>query len=219
MKNKKWLLVLIILIPSLMWVILESSTINSYKLYHYGPKKVLGKNDTDYYEVPDKGFYQSNAYTSNGSFAIDTANYPFYAIMFIKNHYANESYRVAGLWEYLNYKKEKVGHIPFFLVTEDADRVSVIKTNLEKFNSSANVHFLSLGQPAFDSINKLYFSGKPIYIDFSFFALIDNNRNIRGYYDGRFVAEIKRLIEEYKHLRLKEEKEKLIHENEVKSNS
>ena len=49
--------------------------------------------------------------------------------------------------------------------------------------------------------------------------LIDHNRHVRGYYDGRYVSEIKRLIDEYQHLRLKEEKQKLIETNEIKSNS
>lgn len=130
-----------------------------------------------------------------------------------------ESFRLPGLWEYLNYKKEKVDPIPFFLVAEETDSTSFIKDNLAKFTSSQNVKLLGLRQPAFDSINHLYFTGKPIHIDYSFFCLIDRNRHIRGYYDGRFASEIKRLIEEYQHLRLKEEKQKLIHDNEVKSNS
>jgi hypothetical protein len=49
--------------------------------------------------------------------------------------------------------------------------------------------------------------------------LIDHNRHVRGYYDGRYVSEIKRLIDEYQHLRLKEEKQKLIQNNEIKSNT
>lgn len=218
MKTKKWLLVLIILVPSLMWVILETSTINSHKLYHYGPKKVIGKNDTDYYKVPDSGFYERSPLNEK-QIVIDTTNYPVYAIAFIKRHYSNESYRVPGLWEYLNYKKDKVEHIPFFLVAEETDSSAIIRETLQKMGDSKNVHFLGLKQPAFDSINKLYFTGKPIHIDYSFFCLIDSKRNIRGYYDGRFVSEIKRLTEEYQHLRLKEEKQKLIQENEVKSNS
>ena len=47
--------------------------------------------------------------------------------------------------------------------------------------------------------------------------LIDQDRHIRGYYDGRYVSEIKRLIEEYQHLRLKEEKQKLIQTIVIKS--
>ncbi|MEO6302420.1 MAG: hypothetical protein ABIP51_04550, partial [Bacteroidia bacterium] len=63
------------------------------------------------------------------------------------------------------------------------------------------------------------FLQKPYFIDYSFFVLVDVNRNIRGYYDGRYVAELKRLIDEYQHMRLKEEKNKLIQSNEIKSNT
>ncbi|MCW3077896.1 MAG: hypothetical protein JWO32_2505 [Bacteroidetes bacterium] len=202
-----------------MWVLLETSTINSYKLHTYGPKKNIGRNDTLYYKVPDSGFTELLKYNPAPiPFVIDSTNYPFYAIMFIKGIYSNESYRVPGLWEYLNYKKEKIGHIHVFLVTEGKE--GHIQTALEKFtDNNKNVRFLSLAQPKFDSINHLYFKEKPIHIDYSFFVLIDSKRNIRGYYDGRFVSEIKRLIDEYKHLRLKDEKQKLINQNEIKSNS
>ena len=53
------------------------------------------------------------------------------------------------------------------------------------------------------------------YIDYSFFVLVDENRNVRGYYDGRYVAELKRLIEEYQHLRLKEEKNNMLEKNKI----
>ena len=58
---------------------------------------------------------------------------------------------------------------------------------------------------------------KPIYVDYSFFVLVDKNRNIRGYYDGRYIAEIKRLTEEYQHLRIKEEKEGMVSANKIES--
>jgi hypothetical protein len=47
--------------------------------------------------------------------------------------------------------------------------------------------------------------------------LLDKKRQVRGYYDGRYVAEIKRLIAEYQHLRLKEEKQKILKANEIKT--
>jgi hypothetical protein len=217
--KKKWLLVLIILIPSLFWVLLETSTINSHKLYHYGPKTALGKNDTLYYSVPDKNFNLLSGYTPTLSpYSINTADFPIYAIMFVKNTYNDDSYRLAGLWEYLNYKKTNIEHIPIFLVTELKNNDSQVSRDLEKFKENKNIRFLALEQPRFDSINRAFFNGKPIHIDFSFFALIDANRNIRGYYDARYVAEMKRMIDEYKHLRLKEEKQKLIKDNEIKTN-
>jgi hypothetical protein len=51
-KNKKWLLVLIIAFPSLFWLILETSTINSRRLPFHGPKVELSKGDTAYHSVP-----------------------------------------------------------------------------------------------------------------------------------------------------------------------
>ena len=50
-----------------------------------------------------------------------------------------------------------------------------------------------------------------------FFVLVDSKRHIRGYYDARYISEIKRLIEEYQHLRLKHEKKNLINQNKIEN--
>ncbi len=220
MKNKKWILVLVLIIPSFMWVLLEMSTINSRKLPFYGPKQLNTNKDTLYYQVSDKFLFYSNKDSASLTpFLIDTVNYPLYAIMFVKDSYAKDAYRLPGLSEYSNYKKDKLEHIPVFLVTEFKGQESIIKKNLEKFKTNKNIYFLDLPTVKFDSLITSYFKEKPIYIDYSFFILIDNNRHVRGYYDGRFAAEVKRLIEEYKHLRLKEAKQKLINENEIKTHN
>jgi len=220
MKNKKWLLLLIIALPSSLWLILETSTINSYKLNFYGPKALDEKKDTVFYKVSSEFFSPSDQDSTGLSpFIIDEKKYPFYAIMFIKESYYKDSYRLTGLWEYLKYKKEKVGHIPIFIVTTFENKRSVTQENLVRLTDNENVHFLALTPQHFDSLNLSYFSQKPYYIDYSFFVLVDNNRNIRGYYDSRYSAEVKRLVDEYKHLRLKEEKQKIIRDNEIKTNN
>ncbi|WP_317899470.1 hypothetical protein [Aurantibacillus circumpalustris] len=221
MKNKKWLLLIIIAFPSFFWLILETSTINSSKLPFYGPKKVLSLgSDTIYHTVPDSFYLQKEDIGALGNLnSLNTTDFPLYAIIFISNKYRADSYRLTGLWEYLNYKKEKVVHIPFALVTEHDGLRSQAYSELKKLNVHSNVHFYNWKKNGFDSLAKIYFAGKPYYIDYSFFLLIDQNRHIRGYYDGRYVSEIKRLIGEYQHLRLKEEKQKLIESNEIKSDS
>jgi hypothetical protein len=219
-KNKKWLLLLIIAFPSFFWLVLETSTINSKRLPFYGPKKAIARGDTTYYEVPDRFYSKDNSDSSGFKLAeLNKADFPLYAIIFINDSYRGDSYRLTGLWEYLNYKKQKVEHIPFILVTEFENRRSTAYEELKKLSDSKNVHFYHWHKTSFDSITKSYFKEKPYYIDYSFFLLIDQNRHVRGYYDGRYVSEIKRLIEEYKHLRLKDEKQKLIDHNEIKSNS
>ena len=221
MKNKKWLLLLILALPSTMWLILETSTINSKKLPIYGPRKIIAANDTAYFKVSDQ-FYSINKQDSSKQdlIKIETEAYPLYAVMFIKDSYKKSDLRLSGLWEFLNYKKQKIEHIPIVLVTESENGRSEIQEDLKKLSEgNQNVFFYTWNKSSFDSLNKTYFQEKPIYIDYSFFVLVDVNRNIRGYYDGRYVSEIKRLIEEYQHLRLKEEKNKLTKSNEIKTNS
>ncbi len=220
MKNKKWLLLLILALPSTMWLILETSTINSKKLPFYGPRKVVAANDTIYYNVTDS-FYSLDQKDSLPHLeTLSKEKYPLYALMFIKDEYKKNDLRLAGLWEYLNYKKQKIEHIPFILITASENGRSEMQNDLKKITEvNSNVHFYTWNKQSFDSINNSYFVQKPYYIDHSFFVLVDINRNIRGYYDGRYVAEIKRLIDEYQHMRLKEEKNKLIQNNEIKSNS
>ena len=216
MKNKKWIILLIIAFPSFFWLILETSTINSRKLPFYGPKKTIAAGDTAYYKVADR-FYT----TTPGDSAIPAQPIKegSYAIVFINRKYRPDSYRLTGLWEYLNYKNSKVAHIPFVLVTEWENGRSLAQEELKKLGSYPNVNFYTWPETAFDSITRSYFKDKPYYIDYSFFLLVDANRHIRGYYDARYVSELKRLIEEYQHLRLKEEKQKLIDDNEIKSPS
>jgi hypothetical protein len=217
-KNKKrWLLLLIIIFPSFFWLILETSTINSKKLPHYGPKKVLAKSDTIFYQVPS-AFYKITGDSLTGAKEeLSVKKYPLFGIVFVSEKYRGDMYRLTGLWEYLNYKKDKVEHIPFIIVTPSQQNFSQQYEELKKLSQSKNIHFYTWPKESFDSITKIYFKEKPYYIDYSFFLLVDGKRNVRGYYDARYVAEMKRLIEEYKHLRLKEEKQLLINENEIKS--
>jgi hypothetical protein len=89
---------------------------------------------------------------------------------------------------------------------------------MEKLSvGNQNIKSLYWNTSSFDSLNYSYFKEKPIYVDYSFFVLVDKNRNIRGYYDGRYIAEIKRLTEEYQHLRIKEEKEGMVSANKIES--
>lgn len=211
MKNKKLILFLIILFPSVFWLILEMSTINSQKLPHFGPKGLNGK-DSVYYQV-NPSFYNEGIKTMLN---LDTLKYPIFAVSFIKPDYKQDNFRMAGLTEYAQYKREKIKEIPFIIVTP-CDSVTCFNEFKKLEQDNANIANLFWERSSFDSLNALYFKEKPTHIDYSFFALIDKQRNIRGYYDGRYVSEIKRLIEEYQHLRLKEEKKNIINSNKLET--
>lgn len=207
---------LIIAFPSFFWLILETSTINSKKLPIYGPRTARAAGDTAYHRVPDAFLRPGSSLDSAQAQVLHPDTFPLYAVMFIDSAFRKDAYRLTGLWEYLNYKKQKVENIPFVLVTQYDNGESRAYQELKKLDVNSNVHFYMLHTPDFKRVVKAYFEQKPYYIDYSFFLLIDKNRNVRGYYDARYVSELKRLIEEYQHLRLKEEKQKLIESNEIK---
>lgn len=221
MKNKKLIFFVILLFPALFKLILEFTTINSKKLPHFGPKEVV-QNDTVFYKV-DAKFKKlppkSSGDASLQELNLDTLNYPLFAVCFIKQSYAKDNYRMAGLTEYVQYKKDKIKFIPFVIVTPcDGLNDSTNLREMEKLSvGNENVINAYWNQASFDSLNKTYFKQKPYYVDYSFFVLVDKNRNIRGYYDSRYIAEIKRLTEEYQHLRLKEEKEQMLRTNKIES--
>ena len=221
MKNKKLIFFVILLLPALFKIILEFTTINSRKLPHYGPKTLNGK-DTFFYKVNSKFKILSNendTVQTLKSFDLDTKDYPLYAVCFIKDSYKKDNYRLAGLSEYVQYKKDKIKLIPFVIVTPcNGSNDSTCLKEMEKLSvGNPNISSLYWNTSSFDSLNLTYFKEKPIYIDYSFFVLVDKHRNVRGYYDGRYIAEIKRLTEEYQHLRLKEEKDQMLQSNKIES--
>lgn len=218
MKNKKWLLLLIVLFPSVFWLILETSTINSKKLPYYGPKHYNG-HDTDYYTL---GQINLPTISANGisSKLFDTIQYPIMAVTFIRERYSNENYRLEGLLDYTMHKREDIDKIPFLIVFPKT--IDTIPTPTFNLRDSLKIQLPNVEQcfwnvKSYDSLNVTFFKEKPIYIDYSFIVLLDKRRNIRGYYDGRYSAEVKRLLSEYKHLRIKEEKKLMIQENQIKN--
>lgn len=221
MKNKKLIFFVILLLPALFKIILEFTTINSKKLPYYGPKIANGK-DTVFYKVNDS-FKKLSSVNDTSELLktvnLDTVNYPLFAVCFIKQNYKKDNFRLAGLSEYVQYKKDKIKLIPFVIVTpcNGTKDTSCLK-EMEKLSvGNENITTLYWNTSSFDSLNMTYFKEKPIYIDYSFFVLVDKHRNIRGYYDARYISEIKRLTEEYQHLRLKEEKEQMLQTNKIES--
>ena len=221
MKNKKYLFLIILLFPAALKLILEFTTINSHKLPYYGEKKAHGK-DTTYQTVNDEFFsllQSTDSITHKKTFKLDTINYPLFLVSFIKKDYAKDNYRMAGLSEYIQFNKSKLKEIPFVIVTayDENNKIPVLSEFNKLTLNNELVYHCYVNQSSFDSLNLSYFKSKPYYIDYSYFVLVDKQRHIRGYYDGRYVGEIKRLIEEYQHLRLKEEKNKMLEVNKIEN--
>jgi hypothetical protein len=203
-KNKRWIFLLIIAFPSAFWLILETSTINSRRLPFYGPKKVVKAGDTLFYTLPQNVIDLSGGNTKKGFSRI--------AMVMLKE-YRDDSYRIAGLWEYIQYEKNKLKDIPVYILGERA--LFETDTNMKAVGRVEGVTVLAQSADTLKHVSDALFKHKPYYTFPSCLVLIDGNNHVRGYYDARYVAEVKRMTEEYKHLRLREEKNQMVKDNEI----
>lgn len=212
MKNKGWIVVIIILLPALIWVLLDVSLINSRKLNYFGPKQLASNGkDTIYYSLGTIQFYNDKLQPV----IIDTNDYKVFLCVFLKPEYLNEKFRIAQWLNTVHFEPDKLKHIPTLLIypVKSNEPIFFIKDSL-KINLP-NVQNFFLPDSVFHKINMKFFSQKPYYVDYSFAVLVDKKRNIRGYYDWRFADEVKRSIQEFNHLILKEGYKETLEKNKI----
>ncbi|HKC67660.1 MAG TPA: hypothetical protein VKG26_05480 [Bacteroidia bacterium] len=236
MKRKRIILVCIILFPSLLYFLFELTQANFKKMAYYGPKTVSAKGDTIYYSVPDISFI-TNCKASllkkidnegnevvvtiikGDSTLIDTTNYPVYIILFLDSGLKNDGYKLKAFIDYVQYKAKELKDVPVFFVS---DCYTAFKYDITNKELKGDFDSLKINLPSFHPLltegkkaNEAYFKGKPYYV-FNYFAvLIDKHRHIRGYYDPNQNSEVKRLIQEYKHLKTKDEYANTLKQNDL----
>ncbi len=212
MKKKGWIIVIIVLLPSLIWILLDISTIQSKKLNYYGPKKISKNNqDTIFYSVDNIKFFNEKT----EEVLLDTNIYNVFLTIFIRPEYVQEQFRISQFLTMTHYEPEKIKHIPIILVYpfQSKDSLFHIKDSLKiQFN---NVHSMYLPDSTFNTVRLKFFLQKPYYVDYSFAVLLDKNRHIRGYYDWRYADEIKRTIKEFNHLLIKEGYKETLQKNKI----
>jgi hypothetical protein len=142
--KKKLLLFSILFLPTSIWLFLELSTINSKKLPYYGPKLLNGA-DTVYYTL-NASFNAFNSYNTLNELTLDTINYPLFAVSFVKQKYKTDNYRMAGLSEYIQFKKEKISEIPFLIITECNDSNDCFR-EFELLQTKTPTVKIFIGQP------------------------------------------------------------------------
>ncbi len=211
MKLKKWIVPLIVFIPPVIWILLELSAINSKKLNYFGPKKVLSAKDTMYHSVGDIAFED----IQHQKISIDTNRFLACVIAFIKPEYKAEKYRIASLIESSKFEPGRLNKLPVILVYpfNTDSTVFNLKDSLQLNIPEIYGYYLPIKQ--FDAEMNKYFLLKPYYVDYSFAVLVDKKRNIRGYYDLRYADELKRMIKEYQHLKIKESYKVTLQQNKI----
>ncbi|MHB8261188.1 MAG: hypothetical protein ACYDCN_11415 [Bacteroidia bacterium] len=237
MKKKRFLLVSIILIPGLIYYIFELTHANFKKMAYYGTKTFSTKGDTVYYSVPDVYFitnfitHPHMITTEDGdkvetlvgkwdSLSIDSINYPVYVILFLDSKLKGEGYKLRALYDYVQFKSQEFKDVPIFFISNFNaavglvnDTNKIIRGDFDSLKINLpNFHPLLVGD---NKAKEAYFTKKPYYVFDYFAVLVDKHRHIRGYYDPNQNSEVKRLLQEYKHLKTKDEYANTLKQNEL----
>jgi hypothetical protein len=195
----------------------------------YGPKKVNESGDSIYYQIPENSLNIGEYYLKKTS---DTTTETINKTDRLKNSFLiifsdnKQEDKIAGILELEKYKKEKLDIIDIRIVklmdslpTEN-DSLYYRKKLNQYFGintKSISLNTINGDHNDFERIRASYFLQKPIHV-FNYFAvLVDKNKNIRGYYDPTYISEVKRMIEEYKHLVLKDEQASMKERNKIES--
>ena len=227
--KKRLILLLIILIPSLIYFFFELSEVNFKKMAFYGPKQLNQNGDTIYYQIPENSlsigeFYKKKISDTVSEIINKTPRLENSFLIIFSDHKQED--KIAGILELEKYKKEKLDMIDIRIVNLmdslplENDTLYYRKKLSQYFginSKSISLNTIDGNQDDFERIRASYFLQKPVHV-FNYFAvLVDKNKNIRGYYDPTYISEVKRMIEEYKHLVLKDEHASMKESNKIES--
>ena len=238
MKKQHIVLLSIILFPGLVYFVFELTQANFKKMAYYGPKTLTSTGDTVYYTVPtiyfDRNLRSLRDTTSHAddaeatalslykadSLVIDTARYPVYLILFLDSKLRKDGYKLTAFFDYIQYKPQEFKDVPLFFVSNLSSALGNNRTTNNELRGDFDS--LKITLPNFHSLliegtqgKDAYFNKKPYYVFDYFAVLVDKHRHIRGYYDPNQNSEVKRLLQEYKHLKTKDEYANTLKQNEL----
>jgi hypothetical protein len=202
--KKKVLLLLVLVIPSAIAFLMEYSKVNFKKLPFYGPKAniSLGGKDSNHYSL----FQVKDSLLNIYPYLKDTNQYPILIFAQFLPERKSDLFNAGALIDAIKYRYEKLSLLEVFINYDNKDQGWMDK-EIEKYQSIyKNIHLHATQSDNYKRLlDQSLFLEKPYYIDYNFLILLDKKRRIRGYYDPRYASEMKRMYEEFKHLKIHDE--------------
>ena len=208
--KKIGILVLVLFIPSVLYLWLQTGRNNFRKLEIFGPKEPIEKTvngkivvDTLYHTVGGFSLLDTDSNRVTEKIAdgkITVVDFFFSTCRTICPKMSNQLMRVQH-----NYKDDQEVMILSFTVDPQTDTPSRLKAYAEKHNAIKGKWYFLTGekQVIYDLAKTSYFltamegnGGEDAFLHSEQVVLIDKEKRIRGMYDGTDHFEVKRLIED-----------------------
>ena len=211
-KVRKWLILfLVLLFPSLLYVLLSTGKHHIIRLPHFGPKQFVAqegvkKVDTTYYQVPSFQFIDQQGNTiSSSELAIKTKVYSLTCF----TCRGNFSERLTSELAQLQLRFENRSDLVLISLIVDGNTLSesqktelinkyAPKDDFWKISFLDNSFCQQFAESALLLDNFVPNIGSPTFV------LVDINNHIRGYYNGIEYLEVKDLIDGIKVLKAEE---------------
>ncbi len=206
--RKAVLLLVILLFPSLLYILLSTAKHNFISRPHYGNHQVNELGDTVYYQVPPVEFMSCD------SSRLDSASFQNKILIVClfdpkDSKYGPRIYsQLVSLQDRFRENDDvALQTISLVSANDPANGICELENQFHILKGKWNILALTdrdpaiyantdLGIPPNDSLN--------LPIDITTVVLIDKKRYIRGYYDGTQYAEVKRLTEDLKVVKAEE---------------
>lgn len=210
--KKIFVLLAILLLPSLAYLFFSLGTVKYSRVPFYGPRKpsgtldARGKPDTTYYQVP---VYQGID-EKRQAFSAKAMDHRIYVASFIRrdslrfllSEFANDWQMKPSEWRGLRFV--------FFVAAQPGDSAKLPDIGKDLNMPDSTVVTLAYPQTKLDSIRETFFPLDPAHpaaqwSNKQLFVIVDRTAHLRGYYDPRQVADIRFMREDYKHILLHDE--------------
>jgi protein SCO1/2 len=205
--NKRVILVLILLVPTVLYLLLTTGKHNIKTLQYFGPKEVNAQGDTLYHTIPSFRFTDQDGQ----AFGDADLNNKIYIANFFFTSCPSICPEMQTLMKMVHdvddFKQLEDLKLVSFTVDPEHDSVAVLK-QFEK-DIKADSHRWKFLTGNRDSIYKIAYDGYMAnagpdsaapggFLHSDLVFLIDRERRIRGIYEGTNTKDMKRLIDETK---------------------
>lgn len=205
--RKLGLLFLILLVPSIGYILLTTGKHNIKPLGYFGPKEVSTTGDTIYHSIPAFGFTDQNGKafgSANLENKIYVANFFFTTCPTICPEMQTLMKMVHDVDDFAKLNDFR---LVSFTVDPERDSVSVLKNFATQIKADDERWKFLTGNR--DSIYALAYNGYMAnaaedslapggFLHSDLIFLIDREKHIRGIYEGTNMKDVKRLIDEIK---------------------
>lgn len=196
MKKKAIIVSSILLLPSLIYLFSYYAVldVNLKRLPFYGSHTINAEGDSIYYQANGFSLLSETGAIFNEKHFEGRA----FIVSFIDTALKEEGFHLGGLGDYFHYKPKDLDNIPILFHLDSTSNKQMDFTTIVKFPKSNKIYNLYTSASVLEALkNENYFRGISAEKNL---VLLDSKRRIRGYYDGRYNAEIKKMIEDYNFL-------------------